>query len=147
MACSGRYASAAEYDALLCAGLDLTDPDVVTEVESFLDMAAADIHVVMAAQGMCDCTLADWATAYLKKLNIIDAQVLHDCPCGNRPSQAEKERKAIWLEKQFDLIREGKLTLCQGDTGADFPAFGVAQMGYTEWNQAKIIVDEQLRQL
>lgn len=147
MACSGKFATAQEYDDLLCAGLDLDDPDVVSQVNIFLTIAASDIHAAMAAQGMCDCTLADWATTYLKKLNIVDALILHDCPCGNRPTQAEKERKAIWIEKQLDLIREGKLTLCAGDTGADFPAWGVSEMTYTSWNEAQILANEQLRRL
>jgi hypothetical protein len=145
MGCDTRYANAADYDALLCAGLDLTDVDVVAEINSFLDIAASDIHAALAAQGECDCTLATWAAKYLQKLNIIDAMVIHHCPCGNRISQEERDAKSLWLESQYELIRSGKIPLCQGDTGVEFPAFGVAQMTYTAWNEEQIISNEVLR--
>ena len=145
MSCDARYASAAEYDALMCAGLDLTDPDVLAEIESVLDIAASDVHVALAAVGACDCSLASWATQYLKKLNIIDAAVIHNCPCGRRMSDAERESKALWLDKQFELIYTGQLTVCAGDTGANYPAFGTAEMNYTPWSEQQIIDNEARR--
>ena len=145
MSCDARYASAAEYDALMCAGLDLTDPDVVAEIESFLDIAASDVHVALAAVGACDCTLASWAAAYLKKLNIIDAAVIHRCPCGNRLSDDQRDRWREWLGTQFELIYTGQLTVCAGDTGANYPAFGTAEMNYTLWSEQQILDNEARR--
>lgn len=147
MTCSARFADADDYDALLCAGIDLTDASEVAQVNLFLDIAASDIHAAMAAQGMCDCTLASWATVYLQKLNIIDAQVIHNCPCGNRLKDEQRDALRTWIDQQLELIRTGKLTLCVDDTGTEFPAFGVAQMSYTGWSQAEIIANEALKRL
>lgn len=149
MSCSGRYASATEYNQMMaCDSLDLSDADVLAKVEAALDMAASDIHAALAAVGACDCTLATWATAYLKKLNVLDAAVLYNCPCGRSSMSSEaRERWQIWLEKQYELIRSGKLSVCAGDSGSEYPAFGVAEMTYTQWNTEQILTNEMLRDL
>lgn len=147
MTCSGAYASAAEYDALMCANLDLTDADVLAEVNSYLALAASDVHVALAAVGACDCTLASWATAYLKKLNIIDAAVVHNCSCGRRLNDDQRDRWREWLERQYELIYSGKITVCSGDTGSDYPAIAWAEMSYTEWNAEQIANNEAMRDL
>src|SRR5512142_2451825 len=107
MTCTARFAQAADYDALLCAGIDLDDATEVATVNSFLDIAASDVHAAMAAVGACDCTLASWAAVYLKKLNILDARVIHNCPCGNRISEEQRDAWREWLNQQFELIRTG----------------------------------------
>lgn len=143
--CSGAFASAAEYDALMCTGIDLTDVTQVAEVNSYLAIAAADVHAALAAVGACDCTLASWATVYLKKLNIIDARVIHGCPCGNRLTDEQRRMWLEWLDRQFELIRTNKLVLCSGDTGSEYPAFATAEYSWTVWNEAQIIVNEELK--
>lgn len=147
MSCSGRYASAAEYNQMMaCDSLDLDDANVLAQVEAALDMAASDIHAALAASGGCDCTLATWATAYLKKLNVLDAAVLNNCPCGRSAmSGEERERWQLWLDHQYELLYTGKLTVCAGDTGSEFPAFGVAEMTYTNWNTEQILTNKALR--
>lgn len=145
MACSGAFASAAEYEALMCAGIDLTDAGEVATVNAFLAIAAADVHAAMASVGACDCTLASWAETYLKKLNIIDARVIHNCPCGNRITDDLRRTWLEWLDRQFELIRTGKLALCSGDTGSEYPAFATAEYTWTVWNEAQIIVNEELK--
>ena len=138
MACTGRYASAVDYDTIACAGADLTNPDVVARIEAYLDMAAADIHMALASIGACDCTLASWATQYLKKLNVMDAQVIKQCPCGSMPN-ADRQMWQEWLEGQYTLIREGKIVLCEGETGSQYPAFADAEIAHTDWSAAEII--------
>lgn len=145
MGCDARYAEAADYEALLCRGIYLTDADQVATVNVFLDIAAADIHIALAAVGACDCTLAPWAATYLKKLNILDAAVIQNCPCGTRLSDEMRQSWLDWLTKQFELISTGKLTVCAGDTGADFPAYGVVEHSWTDWNAAQIIKNEASR--
>jgi hypothetical protein len=145
MACTGRYASATEYEALLCAGLDLTDPAVVTMVENYLDVAAADVHAALAAVGACSCTLAGWAVTFLKKLNIIDAAVIQNCPCGNTLTNEQKQMFLEWLNGQFELIRQGKIVVCEGETGSEYPAFGTVEIGWTEWSVAQIISNANQR--
>lgn len=148
MSCTGRFATAADYDDLLGAGIDLESAAEVADVNNALDLAASDVHVALASAGACDCALADWAPAYLKKLNIIDAAVLHNAPCGgNRLSEEQRDRWREWLERQYELIRSGQVPLCAGDTGSAFPAFGTVEHSWTDWNQAEIIANEARRGL
>lgn len=110
----------------------------------YLDIAAADLHAAMAQQGMCDCTLASWATGFLQKLNIIDAASYYQCPCGQPTMSDElKGRYLDWCNTQLEAIRTGNLELCQGATGADFPSLGWAQQGWTDWATAEIIFNEE----
>lgn len=113
-------------------------------VEHYLDIAASDLHVAMAQTGMCDCTLASWASGYLEKLNIIDAASYYQCPCGQPTMSDElKARYMDWCSVQLEAIRKGELDLCHGATGADFPALGWAQQGWTNWATAEIIYNEE----
>ena len=138
MACTGRYATAAEYDDLLGAQLELTDPAVLLAVETALDIAASDVHMALAAVGACNCTLAAWAVVYLKKLNIIDAAVIQNAPCGQALTDDQKKMFLEWINGQLDLIRKGKIEVCDSETGADYPAVGIAQIAWTEWSDAEI---------
>jgi hypothetical protein len=115
-------------------------------IEHYLNIAASDIHAALAASGACDCTLASWATGYLEKLNIIDAAAYYQCPCG-QPSMTDDQRRAYleWASEQLTLIRTGQLELCHGATGADFPAVGWAEQGWTDFATAQIIMNTDLR--
>ena len=101
----------------------------------------------MAQSGMCDCTLASWATGYLQKLNIIDAAAYYQCRCG-QPSMTDELRGRYldWCNQQLQAIREGKMDLCDGATGADFPALGWASQSWTDWSTAEIIFDYEQAQ-
>ena len=147
MACSGRYATAAEYFAFFCGsnGDDCFDPEDESIVNEFLEKAAGDVHAAVAAAGACDCTLAGWAENYLKKLNILDAAVIQGCPCANPYDAAQKRLIADELRRNFDMIMMGDIELCDGYTGANFPAFGAAEQSLTEWSTAAIIRNEFLR--
>ena len=115
-------------------------------IEHYLNVAASDIHAAMAASGACDCTLASWATAYLEKLNIIDAASYHTCKCG-RPRLSEDERMNLlrWMSDQLMAIRVGEIELCHGHTGSDFPAIGWAEQSLTDFATAQIIVNYERR--
>ena len=147
MGCSGRYATVVEYNDMLGAGIDLEDPSQVNHVETYLDLAAADIHAALASVGACDCTLASWATSLMKKLNIIDAAIIHLAPCGN--SMTDEQRRAFmeWIGKVFDDLVSGKLVVCQGETGSNYPAFGIAEINLTDWSDAEIRLNALLRSL
>lgn len=146
MACSGRYATAAEYFAFFCGSDgDCYDPGEESIVNEFLEKAAADIHAAVASAGACDCTLAGWAETYLKKLNILDAAVLQGCPCSNPYDAAQKRLIADDLRRNFDMIMSGQIELCEGYTGANQPAFGYAEQTLTEWSTEAIIRNEMLR--
>ena len=113
------------------------------QIETYLAIAASDIHAAMASVGACDCALAAWAAEYLKKLNVIDAAVIHACPCGRAQiSETMKGTWLEWLDRQFELIRTGAIDVCAGATGADYPAIGWAQQSVTEFAAARIILDD-----
>lgn len=120
----------------------------VATIERFLDIAASDIHVALAASGACDCALAGWANEYLKKLNVIDAAIYHKCPCGSA-KLTDNERSAFlrWISEQLKALRKGELEVCQGATGADFPAVGWAEQSLTDRNTAQIIWNSWLRDI
>jgi hypothetical protein len=121
--------------------------------ENALDIAATDVHSALAAADACDCTLAGWAYdatqlgySYLAKLNIIDAAIYHDCPCA-KTHISEEMRKAYmaWVDTELELIRTGKKELCEGATGADFPAAGYAELTWTNFNVGRILENEAMR--
>lgn len=118
----------------------------ISTIGHYLGIAASDLHVAMAQTGMCDCTLASWSTGYLEKLNIIDAAAYYQCPCG-QPNMTDELRGRYleWCTQQLSLIREGKLELCHGETGADFPAIAWAEQSLTAFNTAEIIFNAELR--
>jgi hypothetical protein len=122
------------------------DAQEIATIELYLDIAASDIHAAMAGSGMCDCTLANWATAYLEKLNIIDAASYYQCPCG-QPHMTDEMRQSYlrWCSDQLALIRTGQTELCHGATGSDFPAVGWAEQGLTEFATAEIIANYAAR--
>jgi hypothetical protein len=121
------------------------DANEQAQIETYLAIAASDIHAAMAAVGACDCSLAAWAAEYLKKLNVIDAAVIHACPCGQAQiSDTVKGTWLEWLDRQFELIRTGAIDVCDGATGADFPAIGWAQQSVTEFAAARIILDDRI---
>ena len=120
--------------------------DEIATIDSFLDITAADIHAALHAQGMCDCTPASWALEFLKKLNIIEAALFYTCPC-QKPGITDAMRQALlaWATNELANIRMGKIELCAGETGAEFPYVSWAELGTTEFAQINIIVNDILR--
>lgn len=139
MACSGAFSSAQDYADFWC--FSCLDQDEENVINRALSLAASDVHSHMAAVGACDCTLAAWATEYLKKVNIIDAAVVYNCRCASKLTAEEKRMWLEWLDRQFALIREGKIELCSGATGSDWPVIGWAEQSLTEQNAAVIIAN------
>ena len=146
MACSGRLATVEELrnSPFACMVEPTTADDKVAQdamLEAALDYASADVFAAMAANGMCDCTLADWATNYVKKLAIIDAVLLQNCPCVRPKSLSDEMRQAWlqWVTNELANIRMGKIELCAGATGAEFPALGWAEQTLTVPNTVRII--------
>ena len=144
MACSGRYATVQEFSNFWC--LDDICAEQRDTIESFLDIAAYDIHAALAATGACDCNLASWAAGYLSKLNIIEAAAYYNCKCAN--PRIDNERKQMfldWVGVQLEMLVSGKMDVCQGSTGSQFPVIGWAQQSVTEFAAADIIVNDILR--
>lgn len=130
--------------------LEMTAAEVAT-MEHHLDIAASDISAAMAASGQCDCALSAWATAplrgMLRKLNVIEAMVIYNCPCG---SPAMKEERwpmwHDWINSTLVKIQDNVLELCQGETGSTFPAIGWAERNLTPWSGAEIEYNRILRE-
>ncbi len=144
MSCQEVYATAEDYASWWCVEIGCAEDEAV--INNFLRIAASDINAALAASGQCDCTLASWALEYLKKIDVIDAAIYHRCSCA-RPQLTDEMRQAFltWMNEQLALIRQGKLELCAGATGAEYPAIGWAEYSFTDYNAAQIIVNTQLR--
>lgn len=144
MTCTGPFADANDFQTRFC---DIIIEEDEAEVNRILRLAASNIHAARAAQGACDCTLAPWATDYLVELNCIVALVTYNCNCSSIKTLSAEDRAiwADWARAQLEDIRTGRIELCDGQTGIEYPAWGVAQYSFTERNWAKIIVNDMLR--
>lgn len=144
MPCLAAYATPAEYSqwwGYWHHKIDLGDltPAEITALERQLELAAGDINMAISQVGACDCTFSGQAAQYLKKINILSTAVVYRAPCGPRLNDEERATWLQWIDQQLTLIREGKIELCEGETGADFPAFGSAEIGWTEDMSLRII--------
>ena len=144
MACNGSYATVQQFVDFYCIGD--TCAEERDTIQNYLDIAAADIHAALASVGACDCTLASWATQFLAKLVIIEAGSFYNCPCANpRLSNEQKQAFLQWMGTQLTNVATGDIDVCQGATGAGFPAIGWASQGVSEFAQAEIIYNDILR--
>ncbi len=135
MTCSGAYATADEFTQQWFWDFDADDK---TEITPLLIKSAGRIHAAMAAQGMCDCTLASWANDYLAELNMGLAAVLFNTPCV-RLSNEQRRIINDNANSELDKIRKGEIELCAGQTAKGYPAFGIAQYANTDRQAARII--------
>lgn len=122
------------------------DAQEIARAQHWLDITASDLHAALAAQGMCDCTLSGWGAGLLAKLNIIEAASFYTCGCMAKLTTEEKEQYREWTKDQLMLIRTGKVDVCQGATGAEYPAFGSVKEAITDFAQAQIIADRIAKQ-
>lgn len=120
-------------------------PEEVATVLSFLRISSGDINAALGAVGAINCSKT-CADAFLRKLTVVLAATIHKCPCA-RPNLQENERMQFlqWSNEMLRVIWTGELELCDGETGTNFPAIGIAQQGWTAWRDAEIIVDSLLR--
>ena len=121
------------------------DIDTVALVESYLRIAAGDINAARYSAGAGDCTVSDDMDMFLRKLNVIDAAIWHNCPCA-RPNLSDGTRQGflLWITDTLNQIRTGEIELCQGYTGSSFPAISYAQVAWTPWRAAEIVIDRLL---
>jgi len=135
MACSGAFAEARDYAELVCTRtLDVQNEAMINRQ---LKITAGAIHAAMSASGQCDCALAEWATQYLKHLNIVLTAATQDCPCSTIGNE-EKAAYLAFVNQELEKIRTGQVDVC-GGTGKNYPAFGTAELGVNIFNRAKII--------
>lgn len=121
------------------------DANEIAMIENDLDIVASDIHAALAASNACNCTLAAWAPVYLAKLNIIEAGVFHSCPCADPKLSAENKRTYLqWINDQMDKLRDGRIEVCDGASGSEFPAIDWAEHANNEFSTARLIIKEWL---
>ncbi len=137
MACDGSFATPEEFSDQWYFSFD---DDEVQELEPLLRSSAGRIHAALAATGQCDCGFAGWATEYLKELNMTAAVVTFNIS-GVRLSNDQRLLFSEYLTEQLALIRTGEIELCGGETGKQHPAFGVAEIGITDRNIARIVAN------
>ncbi|HUW11560.1 MAG TPA: hypothetical protein VM537_17645 [Anaerolineae bacterium] len=148
MACSAAYVTADDVAEFLCRteGYSAQGKVTLDDVNRYIKKTAARINVHLSAGGQCACTWSAYAADYLQELNMIMTALLIQCPeCSRHLSDEERQYYYAWIDQQLGLLREGKLDLCEGATAADYPALGWAAQGWTEFNQARIIVDDVAR--
>lgn len=119
-------------------GFDV-DARYEAQINRLMDMAAANIYQALASSGQDGCTRAETADNYLMQLNCILAAIMYYAPCGPTLNLEEKQMYLNWANAQLENIRTGKLELCEGETGSEYPAIGVAQVASTEFAAAQII--------
>ena len=143
MSCDARFANADDFQAVW--GCEI-DPDYESLINRQLDLSASQIHGAMAAVGACDCTLATWANEYFKHLNCVVAALTLQgpCPCPNLTTE-QIGVYGEWVNTRLEEIRSGKIELCQGETGVDYPAFAVAEMAVTGFAARRILENYWLR--
>jgi len=143
MSCDARYANADDFQSVW--GCEV-NPDYESLINRQLDLSASQIHAAMAAVGACDCTLASWATEYLKHLNCVIAALTMQgpCPCPNLTTE-QISIYAEWVNTRLEEIRSGKIELCQGETAVDYPAFAVAEMAVTGFAARRILENYWMR--
>jgi hypothetical protein len=111
-----------------------------------LDMAAGDVAMALAAVDALNCTKSVQGANFLRQLTCTIAAVLYNAPCGSAHfSDAMRRTMIEWVEKRLDGLRDGSIEVCQGFTGADWPAFGAAQQGLTDRSAAQLIYDRYRR--
>lgn len=141
MACE-TLADANDFESYWNIEVDL---DAEADINRRLEMAASNVHMAMESVGACDCSLSATATEYIKQLTLVLQAVLFPVYCGPSFSDAENDRLLNWANDQLDQIKDGKIELCDGETGSTFPVVGWAQRASTEFAAAEIIVKDIMR--
>ena len=115
------------------------------QIEHWLDVVAGEIYAALGSVDACNCTLSSWGSTLLAQLNIIAARMFYDCPCAPSLSSEDKARYSDFINTRLQSIRTGEIDVCDGATGSAFPAGGWAEMSLTEWNAARIILNDESR--
>jgi len=149
------YVTGVTDDALTVAGVTWNNGDQYklskfntrerSSVELALNIAVTDIDAVLHAADQCGCNWALWATNYVKKLNIIDGMAYLNNACGNPRFSDDLRMKMLeWVSGQLENIAKSIITICDGDTGAGYPAVAFAAQSWTPQVAGEIIINDEL---
>ena len=147
MACSGRrYADAEQYSKLFCGDWPIDDVEIQVRIEKALDMTSFKIDLALTSVGACDCTLSSAGSNALAYLNCLLAVVHYHCPCNS--VSITDEMRAMFAEEaqtMMDALLDGRLEVCQGETGSEFVYIDWAEQALTVWNEAQIIINTEVK--
>jgi len=150
MGCPTSYVTADQVAEFFCRlnGYNAEDPPFEEDVDRYIEDGAALINAALAQRATCDCTFASWATTLLRQMNLIAAALAIICPgCGESFSKDQRQYWSEWMNDKLTLLRTGEIEVCDGATGPNFPAYGVAQQGLTSHVRAQIIANDVLANL
>ena len=134
-----RYASAEQYARVMLCNWPLT-ADEQMRAEVALDLTSTYIDIARAASGADSCTLSAGAQSALAMLNCQLAAIYYDCPCAGKFFMSDAIRQA-WMtgaQGTLDALRDGRLEVCEGETGSEHPSIGWAEMGWDDVRTAEI---------
>jgi hypothetical protein len=117
------------------------------QIEHYLNITSGDIQAALGAAGACNCTPSSWGATFLAEINIVLARVFYECPCAPSLTPDEKARYADMAKERLLQIRSGEIDICTGETGSLFPAIGWGEQSHTEWNAARIIINDTNRNI
>lgn len=148
MGCSSSYVTVDEVAEFFCRGKGYgagSEP-TLNDMNRYIKKGAARINVALNATAQCDCTHDTYALEFLQELNLIAAALLIQCPdCSRRFTDAQREFYSNWLGEQLELIRTGKIDVCAGETTEAFPYMMWAEQSLTDFNAARIVANDILR--
>jgi len=121
-----------------------TFPDT-TLFTRHITLASSEIWMALQASDQATCTKADEAEDFLTLLAMIGAALLTEFDNARFWTDETKRRYQEWKDSNLELIRTGKLALCQGHTGLEYPAFAVAEQAWTDEAAWRIWVNYQMR--
>ena len=127
-----RYISADNYARIYCMDMAI-DADARLTIETLLDRAAGPIDAARLSVGASSCTVSTSVSHTLELVNAIFAAVIWNCPCAPAMPEEAKDRQLNWAQSIVDAIGSGELEVCEGETGVNFPAVALPQIG---WNDA-----------
>jgi len=138
-----HYCELSDVEGLLKRDFSETDPDLTEAlIESYICMRAGEIDAARQA-GAQTATLSAGGAQYLKYLNMIGAASLIDLSCrGGMSNAAEFPTRAWWVEEfrqGLEKIRLSQIIITQSGTGADYPACGTAERGWTPFADLRIM--------
>lgn len=148
MGCSSSYTTADEVAEFICRmeSFNPHDEPTVIDVNRYITKVARQINVTLRATAQCDCTFSTDALEYLQQLNIIGASLMIVCHrCQPQFTDDERRYWGEWLKDELSYLRSGELDLCDGATAKQYPAMTWAEQSLTDFNIARIVYNDVLR--
>jgi len=134
------------WDALDEYRISTMNASELITAEHYLDITAVDITIALQSVAACDCNWWPNFSGWAKKINIIEAAVLHKCPCASPQIDAAQQQILLqWADDQLERIRMMEFDPCLGHTGKDFPVTGWAEQATTPFAAADIIINSFLK--